>query len=70
MQLNICGIVNKQKDLSSLLFKCYGSKATVDLIAISETWLTESNESLIDIPGYQFHGKICKTKKEVESVFL
>ena len=26
MQLNIRGIVNKQKDLSSLLFECYGSK--------------------------------------------
>ena len=63
MQLNIHGIMNKQKDLSSLLFECYGSKATVDLITISETWLTESNKSLINLPGYQFHGKIRKTKK-------
>ena len=63
MQLNIRGIVKKQRDLSSLLFKCYGSKATVDLITISETWLTESNKSLIDLPGYQFQGKIRKTKR-------
>ena len=35
----------------------------MDLITISETWLTESNRSLINLPGYQFHGKICKTRK-------
>ena len=58
MQLNIRGLANKQKDLSSLLFECYGSKATVDLITLSETWLTESNKTLINLPGYQFQGKI------------
>ena len=63
MQLNIRGIINKQKDLSSLLFECYGPKTTVDLITLSETLLTESNKSLIDLPGYQFQGKTRKTKK-------
>ena len=55
VQLNICGLINKQGDLLKLINKIAGSKK-VDVITLQETWITNSNLHLVNVPGYKYYG--------------
>ena len=62
IQLNICGLINKQSDLSKLITGCLRD-SKVDLVILCETWLTNDVRPLISIPGYEFYGIDHTTKK-------
>ena len=53
MQLNIRGIGSKRSQLIDLIDNSVHNKQ-VDVVLISETWLTEFSP-VIDIPGYDIH---------------
>ena len=55
VQLNIRGLLSKQKDLSKLLFELMG-KHKIDLVILCETWLTKESEGRVNIPGYTYYG--------------
>ena len=52
MTLNIRGLINKQKDLLKLMNQIAGINK-VDIAMLQETWITQSNAQLVDIPGYK-----------------
>ena len=52
LQLNIRGLLNKQSSLINLIMKIAG-KQKLDMIMLQETWLIQTNCSLINIPGYK-----------------
>ena len=60
MQLNVRGLVNKQHDLNTLLRKL---NHKVHVIILSETWLTQMNKNLINMPGYKLISRERDTKK-------
>ena len=53
---SIRGLLNKQTQLSHLLYHCLGDQK-VDLVILAETWHTPNNLHRIKLPGYKFHGK-------------
>ena len=61
VQLNVRGLLSKQKDLSKLLLKLMG-KHKIDLVILCETWLTRESESRVDMPGCIYYGnhRTCK----------
>ena len=61
MQLNIRGIGSKKSQLIDLIDNSVHNKQ-VDVVLISETWLTEFSPA-IDIPGYDIHRQDCLHKK-------
>ena len=52
LQLNIRGLLNKQSSLTDLIAKIAG-KHKLDIIMLQETWLTQTNYNLVNIPGYK-----------------
>ena len=62
IQLNIRGLINKQKDLTNLINRIAG-KEKVDLIMLHETWITQSNSHLVNIPGYHHYFQTRSGKK-------
>ena len=54
LQLNIRGLINKQNDLLGLVNRITG-KNKLDVIMLQETWITDSNKHLINIPGYKIY---------------
>ena len=54
IQLNIRGLINKQIDLQNLMNKVAGT-VKIDLITLQETWLTNKNSHLINIPSYKHY---------------
>ena len=52
LQLNVRGLLNKQKDLSNLVNRVAG-RNKIDVLMLQETWLTSSNCHLICLPGYK-----------------
>ena len=62
MQLNIRGLVNKQKELQDLLCNCT-SDNQADVVLLVETWLTQESLSRLNFPGYKFIGKNRLSKK-------
>ena len=62
IQLNIRGLINKQNDLTNLINQIAG-KEKVDLIMLQETWITQSNSHLINIPGYHHYFQSRSGKK-------
>ena len=47
--------MNKQVPLSELINDCFGTNK-LDAILLCETWHKPDTNSLISIPGYNFHG--------------
>ena len=62
MQYNIRGLLGKQRDLTSFLSKCT-IQGRVDVVILSETWLTKESESRVNVPGYEYYGVPRKSKK-------
>ena len=62
IQLNIHGLLGKQQDLCHLLRSCTYLQR-VDVVILDETWLTETNESHVCLPGYTYYGKSCPNRK-------
>ena len=60
IQLNVRGLISKQHDLCKLINKL---KHKVHVIILCETWLTETNKKLINIPGYKLISKERTNKK-------
>ena len=52
LQLNIRGLLNKQRSLADLIAKIVG-KHKLDIIMLQETWLTQTNCDLVNITGYK-----------------
>ena len=52
MQLNIRGLLNKQTELIKMINKIAGI-SKLDVIMLQETWLTNANCNLVNIPGYK-----------------
>ena len=55
IQWNVRGLISKQSDISKFLQTCGGSKQ-IDLVIISESWLTKDNIKKVNIPGYSYVG--------------
>ena len=68
MQLNICGLLNKQRELVKLINKIAGT-SKLDVIMLQETWLTKTNCTLVNIPGYK-HIFVHRTGKQGGGVSL
>ena len=62
IQWNARGLISKQELLSKFLLECDGNKK-IDLIILSETWLTRNNSNRVNIPGYTFVGNNRTSKK-------
>ena len=54
LTLNICDLINKQADHVMLLNKIAGMNK-VDIIMLQETWITQTNSHLVNIPGYKHY---------------
>ena len=54
LQFNIRGLINKQNDLLGLVNKITG-KNQLDIMMLQETWISNSNEHLVNIPGYKVY---------------
>ena len=53
VQWNTRGLIGKQGELSNFLFNCMGEKK-IDVLILSESWITKSSENRVKIPGYVF----------------
>ena len=62
IQLNVRGLINKQSLIDRLLNDSL-RKCRVHVVILSETWLNDMNESLINIPNYTYCGRIREHKK-------
>ena len=62
IQWNIRGLISKQCELSKFLLECGGTKK-IDLVILSETWLTRNNSNKVNVPGYSFVGNNRTSKK-------
>ena len=56
IELNIRGLVNKQKELDDLLHGITYLKRA-DIVILVETWLTKENEHRVKLPGYTYYGE-------------
>ena len=62
LQLNICGVLNKQDELKDLL-NDIKRDSRVDVVMMVETWLNNNNANRLKIPGYHFFGSHRKHKR-------
>ena len=62
IQLNIRGLIGKQQNLIQETTTNNGNKK-VDIYILCETWLTEHNHGMINIPNYLYIGKHRKNKR-------
>ena len=62
VQLNIRGLINKQAALINLINRIAG-KEKVDLIMLQETWITQSNSHLVNIPEYCHYYQVLSGNK-------
>ena len=60
VQLNIRGLIGKQDKL--LKFLNSSNKEKIDIVIVSETWLTKSSEKLINIPRYDLISEVRQNK--------
>ena len=61
LQLNVCGLINKQAELNKILTD--GSINKVNVALLCETWLRSQTKILINLPTYSYIGKERKGKK-------
>ena len=69
LQMNICGLISKQSELSKMMFDIIGDRA-LDIVILCETWLTYESEKRVSFPGYVYHGNPRKHKKVAVSAFF
>ena len=62
LQLNICGVLNKQDKLKDLL-NDIKRDSRVDVVIMVEIWLNNNNANRLKIPGYHFFGSHRKHKR-------
>ena len=62
IQLNVRGLINKQDKVSRLLH-ALGGLNKVNAVTLNETWLRTDTENKVDIPGYDYVGRIRRGKK-------
>ena len=55
LQLNVRGLINKQSDLTNILE--YGSKNTVNVALLCETWLRHDTTKLVNLHNYSIVSK-------------
>ena len=55
LQLNIWSLLAHQAELKILLQQLGNRNSSIDIIALSETFLTDKVSKLVDIPGYTLH---------------
>ena len=60
LQLNVCGLINKQAELNKILMD--GSINKVNVALLCETWLRSETKNLINLPTYSYIGKERKGK--------
>ena len=66
--LNAISLLGKMSEIEIFLNKCQTQNIDLfDLIAVQETWLDETTESLVSIPGYSF---ISKSQHQVKLVVV
>ena len=53
--LNIRGLISKQSDVTKFLTQSIKRKQ-IDVLLLTETWLTSNNKQNIKIASYKFHG--------------
>ena len=63
LQLNVRSLLAHQSELKSLLQQLSDRNSSIDIIALSETFLTEKVLKLVDIPGYILHSVCWKQSK-------
>ena len=61
LQLNVCGLINKQAELNKILMD--GSINKVNVALLCETWLRSETKNLINLLTYSYIGKERKGKK-------
>ena len=61
IQLNICGLISKQQELLKFINCC--NKKKIDIVIMSETWLTSSAKRKVNVAGYDYVGVPRKNKK-------
>ena len=54
LQLNICSILAHQTELKALLLTLEQKNSPVDIVLLSETFLSKKPECLVCIPGYSY----------------
>ena len=69
LQMNIRGLISKQRDLSKLLFDIIGDRK-IDIVILCETWLTKESEHRVLVPGYTYYGHHRKHKNSGGVGFL
>ena len=62
LQLNIRGLIGKQSELSKLINS--SNKKKIDVVILSETWVTPSSLARVNVPGYDYIGKQRMNKRE------
>ena len=61
MQYNVRGILSKSDDLKELV--SVSLKGQLDIVILSETWLTSKNKHMVQFPGYNYNGVEHKSRK-------
>ena len=61
-QINIRGLIGKQSSIIKER-RVENSNKTIDLYILCETWLTEHNNNMVNIPNYTYVGKYRSHKK-------
>ena len=57
LHLNIRGLISKQERLSRLITKL-GGRNKVSVVSLNETWLRTDSEKLVNVPGFNYVGKV------------
>ena len=69
LQLNVHSLLAHQSELKLLLQQLSDRNSSIDIIALSETFLTEKVLKLVDIPGYILHS-VCRKQSRGGGVSL
>ena len=69
LQLNVRSLLAHQSELKLLLQQLIDRNSSIDIIALSETFLTEKVLKLVDIPGYILHS-VCQKQSKGGGVSL
>ena len=59
IQPNIRSLLAHQHELEDLLQQLQNKNSTIDVVALSETFLTKKVEKLVNVPGYQLFSNCC-----------
>ena len=68
IQLNIRNLISKQHELLKFINHC--NKCKIDIVILSETWLTSTATKKVNVAGYDYVGESRKNKKGAGVGFL